>query len=214
MSVPNDSDDATADSPTPDPDDSPSEDSQSSGGQSTTADSTPNDPSADESTTDSESRLLADQPFCRVFRGPTSHRVQYTGAESRPATAIDCEHNVRSRAADTRSADWVSADRRTAGDRAIATLLAHRFAALERTLDAVRATCWRGETPEAETVRQLRTQLVDLQVAVEEHLARACPETEPWESACEHIHRARLGELTNDRRHGGANERVETSRKE
>ena len=74
MPPPNESTDATpnADSPTADPEDS-----------------TMNQ------MTDQNDRHTVYQPFCRIFGGPMIHRVQFTGPESRPATAIDPTHNER-----------------------------------------------------------------------------------------------------------------------
>ena len=152
-------------------------------------DSTTGDPP----TPDSDDCRVADQPICRVFGGPTSHWVQFAGPESRPANAIDPGPNVRPRE-ESPDPD-PEAEFRRAGGRAIFALLEHRLAAVERALEPVREACWRGDTPDAADLRALRTRLDDLQIAVEEHLARACPGTEPWELAGEHVPEARLAEL-------------------
>lgn len=155
----------------------------------------PGDPTADDPasrpTPDCDAdRRPADRPLCRVFGGPTSHRVQFAGPESRPATGLDRATNERQPDEPCRDAD-----RRRAGGRAIAAVLDRRQAGLERALDPVREACWRGDSLDVADLRDLRVRLDELQVAVEEYLARACPDADPWESAGEHVPEGRLVEL-------------------
>jgi hypothetical protein len=185
---PDDPDPDDPDPDDPDPDD-PNPDDPDSGdpdpGDQPTLDS-------DDQQTPDPDRPAADRPICRVFGGPTSHRVQFAGPESRPATATDVGNRDRPPADESLDCDG---ELQTAGGRAIAAVLERRMAALERALDAVQDACWRAEAPDAADLREVRTGLDELQIAVEEYLARACPDTEPWESAGEHLPEARLSEL-------------------
>lgn len=139
--------------------------------------------------TEQDEPNAADQPFCRIFGGPTSHRVQFAGPESRPATAIDRAHNERP------LADGPHRDElRAAGGRAIAAILERRLVALERAIEPLQEAYWRGESPEVADVRVVRIRLAELQIAIEEYAARACPDAVPWGSAGEHVPRARLVE--------------------
>lgn len=95
-------------------------------------------------------------------------------------------------------------DRREAGgstlsDEDVAHVLDAQAGALHCEIQSVKEAVESGSELPPERVNAVRTELIELQAAVENFLTAYCPETEPWEYAGEHVPPDRLVERLAER---------------
>lgn len=118
-----------------------------------------------------------DRPLCRVFAGPTSHRVQFAGSESRPATGASRNDapagGSTTDAPSSLDAEGPALEPESAPDADQATIAALKthLSALELAIDAVRARLRRSTVPTAPEVRAVHRTLAAFEDALETRTA-------------------------------------------